>query len=127
MRVIYDDNKAATVKQLLCEFMNSPDTSVHNFLEYDYGMDRIQTNILYKRINEYLNKRGFRIGRSAKHANGIGNNCAYAVYFDTPDEIQECCSIHINSGLHGEAWVYLTDYDGQKLGKSYKLSHMGII
>ena len=54
MRVIYDDNKAATVKQLLCEFMNSPDTSVRNFIEYDYGMDRIQTNILYKKISEYL-------------------------------------------------------------------------
>ena len=127
MRVIYDDSKAGTVRQLLCEFMNSPDISVRNFIEYDYGMDRIQTNILYKKISEYLKERGFRIGRSAKHANGIGNNCAYAVYFDTPDEIQECCSIHINSGLHGEAWVYLTDYDGQKLGKSYKLSQHGII
>ena len=122
MRVVYDDNKAGTVKQLLCEFMNNPDTSVRDFLEYDYGMQRIQTNILYKRISEYLKEHGFRIGRSAKHANGIGNNCAYSVYYDTPDEIQKCCNIHINYGLHGEAWVYLTDYDNNKLGKSYKLS-----
>lgn len=127
MRLIYDDTKAATVKQLLCEFMNNPDTSVRNFLEDDYGMQRIQTHVLYKKINEYLNKRGLRIGSSVKHANGIGNNCAYAVYFDTPDEIQECCSIHINSGLHGEAWVYLTDYDNKKISRSYKLSEYGIM
>lgn len=127
MRLIYDDTKAATVRQLLCEFMLSSDISVKDFLEYDYGMQRIQTHILYKRISEYLKERGFRIGSSAKHSNGIGNNCAYAVYFDTPDEIQECCSIHINQGMYGEAWVYLTDYDNKKISKSYKLSHMGII
>ena len=127
MRVIYDDNKAGIVEMLLWEFMNSPNTSVNDFLKDDYGMQRIQTNILYKRINEYLKEHGFRIGRSAKHANGIGNNCAYPVYFDTPNEVQECCTIHINYGLHGEAWVYLTDYDTNKLGKSYKLSQHGII
>ena len=127
MRVVYDDNKAVTAKMLLCEFMNSPNTSVRNFLEYDYGMQRIQTGILYKRINEYLKEHGFRIGKSAKHANGIGNNCAYAVYYDTPDEIQECCAIHINCGMYGEAWVYLTDYDNNKISKTYKLSEAGIM
>lgn len=126
MRVVYDDSQANLAVDIIDECMEDFKISLDYFLKYESGINRIQTDRLRKRINKRLEEYGFRIGNTVTHAHGIGNNCAYPVYFDTPDEIQECCTICINRGMYGEAWVYLKDYNNNKLGKSYELHHTGI-
>ena len=112
MRVVYDDSQA--------------NLALDYFLEYESGINRIQTDRLRKRINERLKEHGLRIGNAVTHAYGIANNCAYSVYFDTPNEIQQCCTIHINRSLYGEATIYLKDYDNSTISKIYRLHYRGI-
>lgn len=101
MRVVYDDSQANLVVDIIDECMEDFAVFVRSFFRYEEGMERIQPNILYERINKRLKEHGLRIGNTVTYAHGIGNNCAYPVYFDTPDEVQQCCTIHINLSPFG--------------------------
>ncbi len=43
----------------------------------------------------------------------IGNNCNYLVYYrpETANELQQCGSINVNSGMYGEGLVSCEDYN----------------
>ena len=126
MRVLYDDSQANLAVDIINECMEDFAVSMAYFFRYEDGMERIQPNILRERLNKRLNEHGLRIGNTVTHAHGISNNCAYPVYFDTPEEIQQCCTIHINLSPFGQAGLYMKDYDNNTIGKSYKLHHTGI-
>ena len=68
------------------------------------------------------------IGNKVTHAHGIGNNCQYPVYYhpEGSDEVQECGSININSGMYGEGFVSCEDYNGRRVGKLYEVTKFGI-
>ena len=126
MRVIYDDSQAHIAVDLIDECMEDFKVSIGYFFRYEDGMERIQPSILRERINKRLKEHGFRIGNTVANAYGIANNCSYAIYFDTPDEIQQCCTLHINLSPFGHAGLYLTDYDNNRISKTYRLHHAGI-
>lgn len=126
MRVVYDDSQANLAVDIIDECMEDFNVSLDYFIKYENGTKRIQPDILYKRINERLKEHGLRIGNTVTHAHGIGNNCAYPIYFDTPDEIQQCCTIHISLSPFGQAGLYLKDYDNNTIGKTYRLGYRGI-
>lgn len=60
------------------------------------------------------------------HAHGIGNNCQYPVYYDADNETQHCANININSGMYGDVYVSIEDYNGRKVSPIYKLTRNGI-
>lgn len=126
MRVIYDDSQANLAVDIINECMEDFKVFMRSFFRYEDGMERIQPSILRERINRRLKEHGLRIGNAVTHAYNIANNCAYPVYFDTPDEIQQCCTIHINRSLYGEGAVYMKDYDNNTISKIYKLHYRGI-
>lgn len=126
MRIVIDDNKAPKAVKLLEEFIKIAQRDIKSYLKEEWGCERIQTNIVKKSLNEFFAANNFKIGKIATHKHNIGNNSRYDVWYLAKDEMQECCKLNLNHGLYGEAYLYLTDYDGQKLGKSYELHHTGI-
>ena len=128
MRIIYDDSQAHLAVDIIDECMEAFKDSMEYFIRYEpeYKLPCIQPDLVHKRLNERLKKHGFRIGNTVTHAYGIDDNCAYKVYFDTPNESQECCTLHINCSSNGQAYLYLEDYDGNKISKAYRLTFRGI-
>lgn len=126
MRIVIDDNKAPEAVKLFEEFIKIARKDIKSYLKEEWGCERIQINILKKSLNEFFDANNFKIGKTATHKHNIGNNNRYDVWYLAKDEMQECCKLNLNYGLYGEAYLYLTDYDEQKLGKSYELHRTGI-
>ena len=126
MRIIYDDEQAPKVINLLHEFMMLYKSDTERFCAYEYNDKRVQPHIVKAKLNEFFQQNNFQIGKTVKHAHGIGNNCEYPVYFKTENELQECCAIHINCGLYGGCCVYITDYNNDISSKIYKLGLFSI-
>ena len=121
MRIIYDDSMQKEFIKLLIEFMET--LQIDSIIRYDYGTDRVKTNLLYEQFNYFLSKDGrFRCGQKVVHENGIGNNNQYSVYYRNGEELQICCYINLNYGLHGEGYVSCEDYDGRHICRGYELS-----
>lgn len=127
MRMVYDD----TMQDVFCEIVNNVMLNLnHNIkpvVKYEYGMNRVQRTMVKERLNWVLKDYCIEIGNHVTHANGIGNNCEYPVYYHAENEIQHCANIHINSGLYGDVYVYATDYNGNRITKSYKLTQHGVV
>ena len=126
MRVVYDDSQANLAVDIIDECMEDFKVFIRSFFRYEDGMERISPSILRERLNKRLKEHGLRIGNTITHTHNIGNNCAYPIYFDTPDEIQQCCTIHITLSPFGQAGLYLKDYDNNTIGKTYRLGYRGI-
>lgn len=126
MRIVYDD----AMQDKFCEIVNNVmlnlRMNIKPVVRYDYGMNRVQKNLVKERLNWVLEDYDMEIGKTVTHANGIGNNCCYPVYFHAKNEIQHCAYININSGLYGEVFVYVTDYNDNKVGISYELTRHGV-
>lgn len=128
MRIVYDDTMQKEFCDILHRVMLNLNHNIKSVTEYDYGMDRVQSNKVKKRLNWVLEDFYMEIGNTVTHAHGIGNNCKYPVYYyvENNSEIQHCADININSGLYGEVYVYVTDYNNSKVGKSYELTRHGV-
>lgn len=126
MRIVIDDNKAPEAVKVLEDFIASELKDINPYLKDEWGCKRIQVNIIKNKLNEFFASHNFKIGKTSTHKHNIGNNNRYDIWYLAKDEMQECCKLNLNYGLYGEAYLYLTDYDGQKLGKSYELHHTGI-
>ena len=126
MRIVYDDAQQSGFAAIFERFMDGLDPE--SLLEYSHGMDRIRTFLLKQRLEDAARPAGFRIGKIAEHANGIGNNCRHPVYFQPEGsiEMQRCCDINLNTGLCGEAFASLQDYDGNRIGPAYEIRPRGI-
>ena len=126
MRIVIDDNKAPEAVKLLEEFIELAQKDIKPYIKKEWGCERVQTNILKSELNEFFAARNFKIGKTATHKHNIGNNNCYPVWYLAKDEMQECCKLNLNIGIYGEAYLYLTDYDDQKLSKTYKFRYTGI-
>lgn len=126
MRIVYDDTKQSELVSAVNLFLAGLD--VKQFLEYEYGMERVQMYKLKMRLNFFLERYRMSIGDKVTHAHGIGNNCQYPVYFypEGSDEIQQCGSININSGMYGEGYVSCEDYNGKRVGSLYEVTRFGV-
>lgn len=126
MRIVYDDAMQKTVVTLVAEYMAFLKNHMDRVVRYDYGIDRVQRALVKERLNGYLEDHYMEIGNTVTHAHGIGNNCKYPVYYDAENETQHCADININSGLYGEVYVNVEDYNGRKVSPIYKLTRHGI-
>lgn len=128
MRIIYDDtmqSEFVSVKlpNFLLRYEENPE-ELESIAKYDYGMTRIQVSLLKEQLNQAVKDCFFEIGNDVTHANGIGNNCRYPVYYTAnPDELQICCYISINKGMYGEAYMYCDDYNKKRIGSSYEINY----
>ena len=127
MRVVYDDAMQNKFCDKLNDVMMNLKHNIKSVVKYDYGIDRVQKHMVKERINSVLWCYDMEIGNTVKHANGIGNNSEYPVYYNAKNEIQHCANIHINSGLYGEVYVYATDYNGNRITMSYELTKHGVV
>lgn len=129
MRIVYDDAMQTNLVHIFNDFMKSLTRSdiEHRLSRYDYGMERVQSSLLKKELNNLFHIHSFSIGETVTHDYGIGNNCQHPVYYHgNPKETQQVCYISLNSGLYGECYTYLSDYNQTKISKTYELSRWGI-
>ena len=127
MRIVYDDTMQQKAVKLVAEYLAFLNNHMDRVVRYDWGMDRVQSSLVKARLQGYLEDFHFDIGKTVTHANGIGNNCQYPIYYDGEwDEIQHCANININSGLYGDVYVSIEDYNGKCVGRCYKLTRHGV-
>ena len=126
MRIVYDDTMQETMAAAVGEFMDA--LNVEEIVRYEWGTDRVQMGAIKKKLGLYLEPYRMSIGNTVTHAHGIGNNCQYPVYYrpEGVDEIQQCGSINLNSGLYGEGYVSCEDYNGKRVGAAYEVTTRGV-
>lgn len=127
MRIVYDDAKQDVMTAAVEKFMDS--LSVEEITQHKYGIDRVQMHVLSQKLDAYLKAYSMSIGNTVTHAYGIGNNCQYPVYYHPEglDEIQQCGSINLNSGMYGEGFVSCENYNGKRIGAAYEVKTYGVI
>lgn len=124
MRIVYDDTMQEHLVEQVDRFMRRLD--VQSVLEYGYGMNRIQMHKVKTQLNKFLSSCYLEIGNTVTHAYGIGNNCQYPVYYYAENEIQHCANIDLNSGMFGEGYLYITDYNDNEISDLYEIHEWGI-
>ena len=124
MRIVYDDTIQRVLVGAVNKFMSELD--VKSIVAYEWGTDRVQMYKLKEKLNGFLENYSMEIGNKATHAHGIGNNCNYPVYFYSEDETQHCANININTGMYGEGYVSIEDYNGKRVGMAYEVRKHGI-
>lgn len=127
MRIVYDDQMQQNAVKLVAEYLAFLNNHMDRVVRYEWSMHRVQKNLVKERLQGYLEDFGFDIGKTVTHAHGIGNNCQYPIYYNgNINEIQHCANININSGLYGDVYVSIEDYNGKVIGKKYTLTQHGI-
>ena len=124
MRIVYDDTMQKVLTGAVSKFMS--ELNVNSIVAYEWGTDRVQMNKLKEKLNQFLKAYSMEIGNKVTHAHGIGNNCNYPVYFYSENETQHCANININTGMYGEGFVSVEDYNGKRVGNAYELRKRGI-
>lgn len=126
MRIVYDDTMQKEACNIVHEAMMHLNRRIDLVVKYEYGMNRVQRVKVKERINGILEDYYMEIGNTVTHAHGIGNNCMYPVYYHADNEIQHCANININSGMYGEVYVSVEDYNGRVVGRKYELTRNGV-
>ena len=126
MKIVYDDYMQDYFDDLLREFMGNLNCNIKSVVSYEWGTDRVQMGKVKERLNNFLANYYMEIGNTVTHAHGIGNNCKYPVYYHAENEIQHCADININTGMYGEGYVSIEDYNGHRIGMAYELHKHGI-
>ena len=119
MRIVYDDAMQKEACEIVHDAMMHLNNRIDLVVRHEYGMNRVQRATVKERIDGILEDYGFGIGNTVTHANGIGNNCMYPIYYYANNEIQHCANININSGLYGDVYVSVEDYDGRVVSRKY--------
>ena len=127
MRIVYDDTMQKELCNIVHDAMMHLNKRIDLVVRYEYGMNRVQRAKVKERLNGVLEDYYMEIGNTVTHAHGIGNNCMYPVYYHSDNnEIQHCANININSGMYGEVYVSVEDYNGRKVGRGYELTRNGV-
>lgn len=127
MRIVYDDKMQSRLVKLVEEYLTFLNNHMDRVVRYEWGMYRVQRSLVKERLQGYLEDYGFDIGKTVTHANGIGNNCQYPVYYvGSIDEIQHCANININSGLYDDVYVSIENYNAKRVGYRYELRRYGV-
>lgn len=115
MRIVYDDTHQ---NEFINLYRNFFDTLVSykklpkNFIEYDYGMDRVSAFKITNAFKEFLSEYKFEISSNNINTSGIGNNRCYPVYYNgNPKEKQQVCNYSEVSGLYDDVYFGLKDYE----------------
>lgn len=129
MRIVYDDTYIGELHELVSDFLTIMlrGEKLQRVVKWDYGMYRVQSADLKKRLNDYLTGYGFEIGKDVHHANGIGNSCRYPVYYHSGnEEMQQSGYISFNTDMYSSVYVYVSDYNDKKYATSFRVSPSGV-
>lgn len=127
MRIVYDDAMQKEVCKIVHDAMEHLNRRIDLVVRYEYGMNRVQRTKVKERINGILEDYYMEIDNTVTHAHGIGNNCMYPIYYHAENnEIQHCANININSGMYGEVYVSVEDYNGRVVSRKYELTQHGV-
>ena len=87
------------------------------FVEYDWGMDRVQKHQVINRFDELIKENGgFELdGRTLRHAHGIGNNSEYDI---VDKDLVKVGSFYCNSDMFGGVYTGVT-LDGTAVKKFF--------
>ena len=128
MRIVYDDEQMPLLVEMvkgIIEQAFETKSQMQPVTKWSYGMNRVEVSLVKKCLNRSFAANGFEIGNDVHHEHGIGNNNRYPVYYSTPDEKQQVGYLNLINDMYGNVYVYLTDYNQNKQGRSYKLSQYG--
>ena len=126
MRIVYDDERMPELSKVVYNFVTKMD--VEKYLREENWMERVQSPLVRAALMNVLGEHRFSIGNKAAHAYGIGNNCDYPVFYHPEDgsEMQLCGNINLNTGMFGELYIYLDDYNGSRVGPAYEVTKFGV-
>ena len=128
MRIIFDDTQLKSfiylVKSVMEEYFRTKE-QMSSLTKWSYGMDRVESSLVKKRLNDVFSDAGFEIGNDVYYENGIGNNKRYPVYYNAPNEKQQVGYINLINNMYGKVYVYVTDYNQARVSPSYHLSRLG--
>lgn len=126
MRIVIDDSKLLNAYDWFNDFIRNV-LDVKATVRYDYGSERVQSNLFCDQLKKCFAKHNFEIGKTVTHAHGIGNNCQYPLYYvGNPEEKQQVGYININHGMYGELYTSINDYDQNLIGCAYEIRKYGI-
>ena len=121
MRIVYDDARIGLLTEFVAIWARTRGRHA-KISKYSYGMERIEACLVRQDLANYLEGKGFEIGKSCDHAHGIGNNNRHPVYYHTEQETQQVGFVNINVSPYGSGYLYVTDYNDQRHGESHQLS-----
>lgn len=122
MRIVFDDSHAVEFMNnvylpLSAQFKTQPlalgITETDPYFNWEKRYNRKRMKEVMARVAA---QKGFTINiDNPVCAHNIGNNNRFEVRYKTATEEQICCYLHINCGLYGEVYMYVTDYDNTKM------------
>lgn len=112
MRIVIDDSRKDLVIKAFGEAVE--EFKARGMGAYYNGWNHMDEGKIKNEIRSKMGQYGLTIGDSDVWHHQIGNNQAYAVYYDTPTETQHCCCLRMIYGMYGEEIVYLTDALNEK-------------
>lgn len=122
MRRVYDDSKFDLAKQCITNAYK--DMRFEDVSRHENYTDRVRVDLMKSFILDYFNGQ-FKYGHTT-HAHGIGNNNAIEIiYVGDPTEEQICGLLHLTQGMYGEAYMFVTDIDGNRKEKYGELNRWG--
>lgn len=121
LRIIYDDKMQREFVSLVEECLDSFTPEWCNSVsEYSSGMTRVRPYKVRTILETYCPL--FEFGNNTRSAYGIGNNSERPVYFrDASGELQHCANLHMNMSPFGELYVYVTDYNDNRVSHQYTI------
>lgn len=128
MRIVYDDERLPFLVDMVEGIITQAfvtERQMKPVTEWSYGMNRVEVSLVKKCLKRTFEANRFEIGNDVYHEHGIGNNNRYPVYYNTPDEKQQVGYLNLINDMYGSVYVYVTDYNQKKHGRSYRLTSHG--
>ena len=110
-RIKTNSKYASELKQVVNKAFQHIINNKNNYVEYDWGMDRVQKHKVINAFDSFIcDCIGFELdSRSLKHAHGIGNNSEYDIVDKTLIKVG---SFYCNSDMFGGVYTGVTDVEG---------------
>ena len=123
MRIVYDDAKQDDFLKEL--YVSLEKINLKAIAKNSYGSNRINSSLVKKELNRLFCK--FEILNDTAHAYNIGNNNKNSICYTTEKERQIVGFLHVNEDMFSGAYVYVTDYNGNRISCNYFITTSRII
>lgn len=128
MKIVYtnENKKLKVLGEMIdsCDFRSFLMNHIDHMKKYDYGIDRLQEELVKKYINQYFSGLEMFVTDKVEHANGIGNNNKYYVQDVSTGELFGC--INLNTDMFGGMYFSAEDINGKMVSSSYSINDWGI-
>lgn len=127
MRIIYDDKAQQKAIDNCYDILCKLNRNLPTVTRYFWGCDRVKEELVRAYFARELKEYGFKVGETATHAHGIGNNNSYPIYWVAQDgNLEHCANINLNDDMYGGVYYYLSDFEEHRITQAYNISKHGI-